>query len=365
MQTVSDRFLQALKAPHKYVTTCTITPPGGVPTTVDVEAGTLQVDASSRVRRRVNGFRIVGDSTTYELVATPGAIFHIRHGLDYGEAEDELVDAFYGEAQTSAQTFADGTIGLTLVDLGNWLSRCRFLTPYAPAVGTTRVAAITAVVTNAIPGVTVLNLSSDTGTLVAARVWTDGPLGVIADLTKDGNTDGYFRPDGVFVIVDKPTTDTPYVWSASSGAGGVLIAAERSRPTDRLYNTVVVRPSAADGSQTWTQQTAAITDTSHPRHSSKIGVVPYFYASPSASSADVALSIANTILDRVLGTIETLSITSIANPALEANDSLRVITPRLNNEPAKIFQHFIDSFSLSLTSGDMTMATRSQVVTDA
>jgi hypothetical protein len=65
-----------------------------------------------------------------------------------------------------------------------------------------------------------------------------------------------------------------------------------------------------------------------------------------------------------LGTVETLAITSIANPALEANDSLRVITPRLNNEPAKIFQHFIDSYSLNLMTGDMNMATRSQVVTD-
>ncbi len=364
MQTVSDRFLVALKGPHKYITTCNITPPGGSATTVDVEAGTLQVDASARVRRRVNNFRIVGDSTTYELVATPGAIFSVRHGLDYGDST-ETVPVFYGEAQTSAQTFADGTISLSLVDLGNWLSRCRFLTPYAPAVGTLRTAAISTAITNAIPAATVLNQSSDTGTLGSAQVWTDGPLDVISDLTRDGNTDGYFRPDGVFIIVDKPTTNTPYVWSAASGEGGVLIAAERARPTDRLYNTVVVRPSAADGSQTWAQQTATITDTTHPRHSSKIGVVPYFYASPSASSADVALSIANTLLARVLGTIETLSLTSIANPALEANDSIRAITPQLNNEPAKIFQHYIDSYSLSLTTGDMTLATRSQVTTDA
>lgn len=363
MQTVSDRFLEALKGPHEYRTTCTITPPGGSATTVSVEGGNLQVDASSRIRRRINGFQIVGDSTTYELVATPGAIFNVRHGLVYG-ASDELIPVFSGEAQTSSQTFADGTLSLNLIDLGNWLARCRFLAPYAPAVGTSRVAAISAVVAAAIPGVTISNLSSDTGALGTAQVWTNGPLDVISDLTNDGNTDGYFRPDGVFVIVDKPSTSTPYVWSAASGAGGVLIQAQRARPTDRLYNTVVVRPSASDGSQTWAQQTATITDTTHPRHSSKIGVVPYFYASPSASSASVALSIARTILDRVLGTVETLSIESIANPALEANDSIRIITPQLNNEPAKIFQHYIDSYSLNLSTGAMTMATRSQVATD-
>lgn len=363
MWPVSDRFLTALKAPHKYKTVCTITVPGGEPVEVDVEAGTLQVDASSRVRRRVNGFRITGDSTVYDLAATPGAIFAITHGLSFG-ASDELPPVFYGEAQTPAQEFGDGKISLSLVDLGNWLARCRFLTPYAPVAGTSRVDAITQVVEDAIPGIIVSNVSSDTGVIGSAQVWTEGPLDVISDLTRDGSTDGYFLPDGTFTIRDKPTTSTAPVWTASSGDGGVLIAASRARPTDRLYNTVVVRPSAADGSQTWAQQVAQVTDTTHPRHPDKIGVVPYFYASPSASTAAVALNIATLTLDRVLGTTETLSLESIANPALEASDSIRAITPRLNNEPARIFQHFIDSFSLSLTTGDMTLQTRSQIATD-
>lgn len=363
MWTVSDRFLEALKGPHKYKTTCTVTVPGGSAEAVNVEAGVLAVDGSARVRRRINNLVITGDTAVYELAATPGAVFDISHGLSYG-ASDELVPIFHGEALTPAQGFGDGKITLSLVDLGNWLARCRFLAPYAPTAATTRVAAITAVVQGAISSATVTNASSDTGTIGSAQVWTEGPLDVISDLTRDGSTDGYFLPDGTFTIRNKATTSTPYVWSAGSGDGGVLLSATRARPNDRLYNTVVVRPSAADGSQTWTQQTAQVTDSTHPRHPSKIGVVPYFYASPSIASAAAALSVAQAQLDRVLGTTETLSLESIANPALEAGDSIRVITPRINTEDAKIFQHFIDSFTLNLATGSMNLETRSQVATD-
>lgn len=37
-------------------------------------------------------------------------------------------------------------------------------------------------------------------------------------------------------------------------------------------------------------------------------------------------------------------------------------TPQVNTDPAQIFQHFIDSFSLDLVTGSMTLATRSQAV---
>lgn len=361
MWAVSDRFLEALKGPHKYKALCTVTVPGGDPVEVPVKGGTLSVEGSSRIRRRINSLQLVGDSTVYEVVATPGAIFSVTFGIAFGSS-DELIPIFYGEAQSPVQSFGDGSISVTLVDLGNWLARCRFLTPYAPAGGTTRVAAITAIVQGAIPTATVTNLSSDTGTITAGTVWSEARGDAITNLTQDGGTEAFFLPDGTFVIRDLPTTATAPVWSASSGAGGVLKSASRTRPTDRMYNTYVVRPG--DSAQTWAQQTAQVTDTDHPRHPDYIGEVPYFYTAPTASTAGVALQIAQNGLDRVLGTTESLAITAIANPALEAGDSIRVITPQINTEPAQIFQHFIDSYSMSLTSGDMTLATRSQIVTD-
>lgn len=362
MWAVSDQFLQALKAPHEIRTTLTVTPPGGSPLEVGIKSGTLRVESGSRIRRK-GSLVLVGDSSVYETVAAPGAIFTIQHGLKMGNIT-ELVPAFVGEATSPAQDFGGGTIGLSLADNAQWLSRTRFVTPYAPTAVTTRVAAITAVVTAARPGTVVVNESTDTGTIGSAQVWSEGPLDVVADLTRDGGTEAFFRADGTFLIRNMATTLSAPVWEAKAGEGGTLLSAERTRDSDRMFNTVVVRPAAADGSQTWPQQTAQVTDANHPLHPSKIGTVPYFWSSPTTKTAAAALVAANRILDRVLGVTETLSLGSITNPALEANDVIRVITPPIGIEPAQIFQHFIDSYSYDLGTGAMSLATRSQAVTD-
>lgn len=362
MWAVSDQFLQALKGPHEIRTTLTVTAPGGSPVEVAIKSGNLRVESGSRIRRK-GSLVLVGDSSVYEAVSAPGSIFSIQHGLKMGNTV-ELVPAFTGEATSPAQDFGGGTIGLTLADNAQWLSRTRFVTPYAPSPALTRVAAITSVVTAARPGTTVVNESTDTGTIGSAQVWTEGPLDVISDLSGDGGTEAFFRADGVFVIRDAKTLVSSPVWEAKAGDGGTLLSAERTRDSDRLFNTVVVRPSATDGSQTWVQQVAQVTDVNSPLHPSKIGVVPYFWSSPTIKTAGAALTAANRILDRVLGVTETLSLGSITNPALEANDVIRVITPSIGIEPAQIFQHFIDSYSYDLGTGAMTLATRSQAVTD-
>lgn len=360
MWPISDRFVKALKAPHKYKTTCTITPPGGAATEVQIKSGTLTVDGRNRIRRRAR-LQLTGTTPFFESLVVPGSIFDISHGITYGRSE-ELVPVFHGEAVQGSQVFGDGTLTLTLADQGATLAACRFTTPYAPLPTTTRVAAIEHVVTTAIGGATVSNLSSDAGTIGSDQVWTGGPIDVIAQLTRDGGTEAFFGPDGIFYIRDLPTPTTPTVWTAGSGAGGVLKAAERTRPLDQLYNRVVVRPSGTD--QGWTQQVATITDTESPIHESKINTRTYEYSSPTVQTATDAITVATQILNRFTGLAETLTLEAIANPALEANDAIRVITPTAGTQPAAIFQHYIDSYDLSLTSGDMRLATRSQAVTN-
>jgi hypothetical protein len=363
MYPVSARFLQALARGPQFRTTCTVTPYGADPITVDVKAGTLQVNGTQRIRRKVAGFQIVGDSTVYEQVTAPGAVFSVTHGPWFGSS-GELIPIFTGEAISPKQRFGDGSIDLTLVDLSNWLSRCRFSTPYVAAAGTLRTTIITAVVQAARPGTTVTNLSSDVSTIPAQQMWTEGPLDVVADMARDGGTEAFFGPDGEFIIRDQPTLTSPPVWTAAAGAGGTLESVDRIRPLDRLFNKVIVRPAARDGSLTWADQSVSVTDLTHPRHYLKVGVVPDIIYSTAATAA-AAMAIAQRRLDQVLGTTESLAFGAISNAALEASDVLRIATPTINNEPAKLFQHFLDSFELNLNTGSMTGATRSQVVTDA
>lgn len=357
MRAVSDQFLQALQVPHKLRSVFTYTPPGGSATTLQVQTGSVTVDSSQRTRRTAS-LTVFGLQADYDAMTTPGTVFHIDHGLDYGAGQTELVPVFHGELTGAEQRVGDGTISLTLADHMNWVARCRLLSVYTPVASTTRVQAITSLVQTAKPGTTVVVTATDNGTVGTQNVWTNSAVDAITSLCKDGAMDAYFQPDGSFIICDLPNAATPAVWTAS----GILKSVSRQRPFDRLYNTVVVQPSATDGSQAWPQQTAQITDPTDKRHPSKIGVVPYFWPSPTASSAAAALFAAQSILFRVRGTTETLSLGTISNPALEGNDLVRVVIPAVNNEPADIVQHFIDGFTLDLTSGAMTAATRSQPV---
>ena len=365
MWPVSAQFLAALAAPHRLTTTATVTVPGGSPLTLNVESGSISADATSRIRRTCS-LSVEGDSSVYLACATPGAIFAITHGLVMGNTT-ETVPVFYGElAGDSEQQFGDGTIGLQLADHGNWLSRTRFLTPYTPAAATPRPTVITNVVQAARPGTVVVNSSTDSGTVAASALWLeDGPLDVVSDLSTDGGLESYFGPDGTFNIRALQTITTPPVWSIQGGKHGTLKQASRKRLSDRLYNTVVVRPSALDGSQTWPQQVAQVDDLTNPRHPLYIGVVPYFWDSPTALTAAAAMNAAQKILARVLGTTESLSLEAISNPALDVNDVIRVTTPQINTQVALSFQHYIDSLSIDVVSGAMTLATRSQLVTDA
>lgn len=359
MWPVTDRFLNALGRAHLTVTRATFTAPGELPVPLRIKAGTVSVDAGANYRR-TGSAQLFGTKADYERLTAPGGILHIDHGIRYGN-ESELVPVFHGEVIAGSQQMGNGSISCRFADLNKVLERTDFLAPYSPSSGTPRVQVITNVVQGAVPGATVVNASTDSGTVQGA-VWEQHRLDVLGDLTKDGGTEAFWRPNGTFLIRDRLTLTSPSVWTIAPGAGGTLKPGiERARPMDRLYNTVIVRPSATDGSQTWVQQIVQVTDPTHPRHPSKVGVVPYIWNSPTILTAASALNAGDTILARVLGTTETLDFGMVSNPALEAGDPVRIITPALGMEDASIFRHFLDSFSLDLVTGGMTANTRSQV----
>lgn len=363
MWPVSDRFLKSLGYGPRFVNLCTVTPPGADPISCTIVGGSLRVDSTQRIRRRIESFEILGDSTVYEQVTLPGALFQIEGGVSY-RSSDEPIPIFSGEALAPRQRFGGGTISLTLVDHGNMLSRCRFVSPYVIAAGTGRVAAIATLIEFIKPGTEVVDESGDTSTVASQMMWTENALDVIENLTTDAGLEGFFRPDGAFLIRRVPTTLTPAVWAIVPGRGGTLTSLDRIRPTDRLYNTVVAQPSALDGSQTWTDQVAAITDPTDPLYPGNdgVGTVPLFLPLPTAATAAAALTAAQTRLDRVRGRTESLSFGTITNPALEGGDVVRLASPQVNNEPARTWQHYVDSFDYDLNTGLMSGQTRAQVI---
>lgn len=361
MWDVSERFLSAIRYPHKIRTTATIATPGGDPVTLNVKAGTVRVESMSNIRRRGN-ITLEGDSADFELVATPGAVITINHGIVFGNSE-ELIPVFTGEAVDPRQGFGEGTIDVSLADLGQRVARNKFTTAYVPASSTTRLDAVETVAAGAFDTLTVATTATDAGTVGAGRLWAENRWDAIRDLTTDGGSEAFFLPDGSFTIRNQPTLTDRFVWTVNAGNAGVLKTATRTRPTSQLFNTVIVRPSSTNGSQTWAPQTVTVA-ADDPRHPDLIGSAPYFLDSPTITTAADAAAAGQRKLNQLTGTLETLQLTAVANPALECGDVVRVITPTLNIEPGRSFQHFIESIALDLASGGMTLTTRSQVVVD-
>jgi hypothetical protein len=140
MWDVSERFLSAIRYPHKTRTTVTVTPPGGDAVTLNVKSGTVRVESTSNIRRRGN-LTLEGDSADFETVATPGAVITINHGIVFGNSE-ELIPVFTGEIVDPRQGFGEGTIDVSLADLGQRVARNKFTTAYVPGSSTTRLDAI-------------------------------------------------------------------------------------------------------------------------------------------------------------------------------------------------------------------------------
>jgi hypothetical protein len=352
---VSAAFLDALPAGPRYSTTVTVTPPGGTATTLGFVSGSVKV-TGTQLTRRTADLVVSGGSDLYGLLSTPGAVVKVRHGVEYLWGDPEYVPVITGELSQAGKTLGDGTIAISVADFWQRVDAADFTASYSPNTATTRVAEITAQLQAAVPGTTVTNTSTDTGTVATVQTW-DSRADLIKQLATDGGVEVFFSPDGNAVIRNEAqVTDSP-VWAIRPGIGGTLETLARKRPLDKVYNTVIVTPSSLDGAQTWAVQTVTITDTTHPRHASKIGVRPYKWEARSTMSATQALTAALILLNRTLGSTETLQLGALANPALEAGDVLTIVDPV--DGGLETITHIIDGFSLDLTSGSMSVDTRS------
>lgn len=353
MRTVSAAFLQALTQSHTLETSVTLTTPGGSTVPLLLESGSISAK-SGQIIRRTAPLVVEGDSDLYRQLSTPGALITVQHGIDFGGGQTELVPMIKGELASAAKQIGDGLISCTVSDWGQRIEGTSYLTPVSPDPAAGRLATVAAAVTGGVP-TTVQNLGTDTATIGTKQVWESRSQQVLS-LLQDSGAEGFFQPDGVFLIRDLPqTTDDP-VWVFRTGDGGTIETFARQRPLDKLYNAVVVRPASLDGSQPWTQITAQITDTGNPRHPNYIGLRPYVWQSPTIMTAAQAQTVAARLLNKVQGSTETIQLGAVSNPALEVGDVIRATD--VTDAGDGIVQALIDSFTVDLVTGSMSLATR-------
>lgn len=372
---MSDRLKAALETGNQKATRITCTLPGGDVVVIGESAvlaggrrgpgwsaGNVSSSASTGVRYQAS-LSIVPQpgQDTYALLSTPGAIFGIDHGVNFGAGNVELINLGVYEATKGGVRLAGGDISLSLVDLWNRVDRCKFLAPYAPPSGS-RASLIATAIANAVPAAGIY-ATTDGGLYEEGDKLWDERTSFVTDMAKDGSLDVGFDAAGEFRIRRQPMLDpASSVWIYRTGEASNINSAERERPFDRYFNTVIVQP--LDESQAWDQQVVQISDPAHPLHPSKVGVVPFFYKSATANDNAEALQVAASILAQVTGVTETVNLDVLGNPGLEVGDVITIAHDKTDTDPGFAAFHIIDSFQLDLKSGGMSLATRSSALPD-
>lgn len=357
MWDVSEEFLGALTAGLRHVSRATVTV-GEVETELEVAACQIQVRDGLQ-HRQVTGAEFGSATLTptelYDLLSSDAAILRIWTGIRVG-LSPEWVPVFTGRLSIGRLDAASGTVSVTAADFGFDLSRQELWPPVVQAGTLTRREAVAELVEGAFPGITIVDEATDTGTLGTEQTWTGKRSEAIESLLSDGAMEGFFLPDGRFLIRDIPDIGTP-VYTVRTGEQGTIKTFERERPLDQLFNCVVMQATATDGSQGWDQVTAQIDDPLSPRHPDKIGLRTFEAQSFTGTEAE-ALAAAEARLRKVTGRTETVRLGVVSNPALEYGDTVALVVQGWLDRPAMTFTHIIDSLTFDLVSWHQDLSTR-------
>lgn len=300
MTVVTDRWLLASdEGGARPITTVTVTIPGGDPVslTVDGCVVTKSLDTGPRFTANVNAIRIPGQATL-ATVLTPGAIFTIDNGWNYGAGQTDTIPLGTYELGQQPKTSRNEPIPLALIDQWKRLEECRLLVPWVATAGAGRVDEVVALVTDAMPAVTIRILTGFSGgTVGTTTTWDRERTTAINDLARDGSFSAGFAADGAFEIGPLPALGAP-VAAYNDGENATILDLSTEQKFTRYYNAVQMVPTE---DQVWVATGVQVDDTDNPRDPSHIGVRPFFATAPTVSSSAQAKAVATAILPRVIG----------------------------------------------------------------
>ena len=371
MYPVSQDFLGALTHTHQTYASLTVTPPTGTPFTLPVQSGTVTATYQQGTRRTAsltayatgtdtNG-NTVNAQQSVDALKRDGTLLTVSAGIGSSLIARTLIPMITGICTDVSWRVGDGMIDMGVTDEWWRVAQGRFTVPWTPAAGLQRTLAVQQLMQQVAPNRQTVSTASDTGVIQSQGDWGVDRDSAVNTLCTDGVFDAYFDREGRIHLEDSKQSGASSVWSMIPGDQGVIQTLESGLDAQRLYNTVVVKPSGTDNSQSWTAQSASMQE--GDRAPSTLGVtIPYFIASPTIGSAGDALRVAQQQLSRVTGTTQTLQCDAIANPALDEGDVIQVLVPASETEGvgATMWDYYVDTITWDLQSGGMTVRARNQ-----
>jgi hypothetical protein len=354
MYPVSDRFLATLVEAHQPASEVDLFLTDGRVEPLDVIGGSVTVDRSQQCRRQctvtIPDPALIPRTPTDQL-SVYGARLRVSRGVQAG-AYRELVPVGVFRLDSVEGDIDEGPVTLTGKSLECVVADDKFTTPYR-ATGTA-VGAITALIQRSIPDATVASTATDAA--IGARTWDieADPWAAVTELATAIGAECYADADGGFVIAElpDPLAVTP-AWTVSVGEGGSYISAARGMSSDGVYNAVLARGENTEAGSAPVSALVVDGDSGSPTYwSGPFGRRPMFYSSSTLLTTGQCTAAATLKLRAAQAPNATANLVSMANPALEPGDVLRVVY-----EDGTAELHQVASFPVDLVGGDMAIQT--------
>ncbi|MEU7096050.1 DUF5047 domain-containing protein [Kitasatospora aureofaciens] len=378
MQSVSARFLTALRGPYNYVVTADLWYSRAlVVSNLPIVDGSISVDRTSKVRR--SGTVTIGDPTFFPTFANSplapyGAELNVKWGIAYPDGTTERISLGWFRIQDVSQETAPAQSSgalpvVTFMDRSQAVDDASFVDPIDRS-GWDVKPLLTHLVQDVVSYAGVSFASGLTsGTVPGGTVFDGSRWDAVTACAGYLNADAYFDVTGNVTVVPVPVlsqstptsaavwtmdASTPAAVAAGASSSGVLVSAKRTVSRAGVYNCVAAY-GASTGSGSPPTGYACDTDPRSPTYfgpspnygnpatSSNFGAQVYRYTNNLLTTPAQCAAAAQTQLANFLGLARSLSFTVCPNPALEAGDIIQVIYP-----DGKAELHLLDSFTIPL-----------------
>lgn len=293
---------------------------GGAPVELTINETDLEVSrtlargthwlASATVLRQAN-------QNTEDRVTTPGAIFRLRHGWDYGGGYRELRP--FGVYQLAAIPTRDRSdpIKLELHDRWAQIDACESLVPVEIDAGTDPVAAITMLVHQVDPSIEVIARAN--GDEIPDFLSDTSRSGLIVQIAQAASLYPHMDASGRMVIDAAPVQKTP-IASLSDGENATLTSVSTEAVFSTPYNCVVV-----DTGDPFDPFVLHVADPSNPRHRNQPGMGVRPYRTTSDLDGSALVNFASNLLSQLVGGVMRRTFNTWGRGDINPGDWLSVI----------------------------------------
>lgn len=330
MWTISPDAQQVIATSHSIAVRATATTAAfGVVAGIPVAGGSVTADATSQVRRTATV--TISDPTTYfpanplDVLSPLGSELLVEYGIVIPGVGVEWIPLITGVIQDGTRVLPNGDLTITLADRSSHVAEDVFTSPTQIGGGTTTyVQALTALITHMYPSVVVLDSTGNSVVCPTLEVnkdrWADG----VEQITLAIGAEAYFDQIGRLVVRPQPTLSGPIVWQIRVGTGGVLISRTDKQSRELVYNQVVASGMRSDG----TSPVYAIVQDTDPTSPTvwggSFGARTRTFSSALLTTQAQATAAATALLEQCRGYQADVTLTTVANPALEPGDVLKL-----------------------------------------